>query len=119
MELWQIAFWTYQQYDMKEYQKALVMYIFEQYERVRWNIYQDRLELREISQNKERIWDIEIVPYDWNWEDKRPNFKYKEYWFGWYKYPWRWMTINQELNIKESIKMFEEIMEHIRSLDKI
>ena len=119
MELWQITFWTYQQYDMKEYQKALVMYIFEQYERVRWNIYQKRLELREISQNKERIWDIEIVPYDWNWEDERPNFKYKEYWFGWYKYPWRWMTINQKLDINKSIKMFEEIMEHIRSLDKI
>lgn len=116
-EIWQLIFWTYQEYDMEDYQIALVEYIFWEYERVRWNKYQERLSLEEISQDDRRIWDIEINKYDWDWEDERPNFKYKDYWFWRYKHPWRWMTINKKLSQKQSIDMFNEIVEYIQSLE--
>lgn len=117
-EIWQAIFWTYQEYDMETYQIALVEYIFREYERVRWNKYQKRLSLEEISLDNRRIWNIEINKYDWDWESDLPNFKYKDYWFWRYKYPWRWMTINKKLNEKQSIEMFNEIINYIYSLDK-
>lgn len=119
-EVGQFAFGTqaWQSYEMPEYAEALLNYIFEEIERVYWNINQKQWERYEDPKLK----GIKVRPYWWGKETAKaatlPNFEYNGVSISWYKNPGRGMSTDVKWKEREWIWWFDDCMTHLRKLDK-
>ena len=119
-ELGQFAFGSqaWQSYEMPEYAEALLNYIFDEIERVYWNINQKQWERYQDPKLKQ----IKIRPYWWGDENskmaKLANFEYNGVGVSWYKYPGRGMSVDVKWKPTEWVYWFDGCMEHLRKLDK-
>lgn len=105
-------------YEMKEWQTALVMYLLDEIDRVYWN-----REQREWLRDQIDWTGLHFRPYYWGddeTEAQKPNLVFDttvEQEIRWYKHPGRGMTAQYHLTPEGWIAWFTDALTIIRSHD--
>jgi hypothetical protein len=117
LELGQIMFGNpVGEYECPEYVEALLSHIFEEIDRVYWNIHQETWE----EESTPGIPGIKVRPYCWDEDSKeasKPNFKFESVEIRWYKHRGRGMTVNVNKSYKQWIDWFDRCLKVIRKYE--
>ncbi len=105
------------EYVCKEEVAALLNYIFEELERVYWNIHQKEFQEHYGTGMKKLV----VRSYYWGEDEEgkaKPNFSFNGVEFRWYKHRGRSMTINVEISKVKWVKWFKKCLAYIGSFEK-
>lgn len=107
--------------DAPQYLYALLLGLEEELDRVMWNLTQEDYEspFRNTG-NRFKCPVFEVRAYYWGDDDEeydKPNFRYKDIEFKWYKHMGRDLRINREITPQEAIEMYNDCLYAIQSLE--
>lgn len=110
-ELGQSVFGSWEEKELPEYAKALVLYILKEFERIGHNVHH-------WSQEDYKPLDMsgsEYKPFDY--DGNTYNFKFGEVVISWYKYPGRGMSTNVWMSHVDWINWFDKCLLALRQYE--
>lgn len=123
LELGNILFNTNinQEYDCPKYLIALLEGIDAKLRVLYWNKYQKEMDSPFSNTANSFKNDVfEVCAYSWDDDYEQPyNFKWRDVEISWYKYLGRDTTINQEIDPKKAIKLFDECIKSLDNFDNL